>query len=342
MQNTFIIAEAGVNHNGDISLALKMIDAAKKAKVDAIKFQTFKSEKLVVRNCEMAEYQKNNLKSENSQLDMLKKLEISFEDFKKIKLYCEKVGILFLSTPFDSDSLNFLVDELEITLLKVSSGDLTNIPFLNEIALKNLPVILSTGMANLDEIAMALQVFHNNNMFDNKISVLHCTSNYPTPYNEVNLNAMLTIRNEFKLPVGYSDHTLGIEVPIAAVSLGAEIIEKHFTLDKLMEGPDHSASLNPFELTKMVKSIRNIEEAFGDGVKIPNSSEKVILTKVRKSLVINKIVKRGHIISKNDLVIKRPGSGIEPRYYDEIIGKIIKIDLNEDEVLKWEYFRSKE
>ena len=276
----FIIAEAGVNHNGKMELAYKLIDAAKEAGVDCIKFQTFKTEKVISKNTEMATYQKENLKNEETQYEMVKKLELSYQNFKDLKDYCQKIGIQFLSTPDEEESLDFLVDQLKMNTIKVGSGELTNYPYLKKIALKNKDIIISTGMANLSEIEKALECIRKYN--NKEITVLHCTTNYPCPMDEVNLLAMNTIKEAFKVKVGYSDHTLGIEVPIAAVALGAKVIEKHFTLDKNMEGPDHKASLDPEELKLMVDGIRNVEMALGDGVKKPNKSEELIKKVVRR------------------------------------------------------------
>lgn len=337
MKNVFIIAEAGVNHNGHMDLAYKLIDAAKEAGVDAIKFQTFKTENLVSKACDMADYQIKNIEVESSQYDMLKKLELSYNEFRELKTYCDGIGIVFLSTPFDDESLDFLVDELKIKLLKIPSGEIDNIDFLEKVAKKNLETILSTGMSTLAEVESAIEVFNKCGTFTSKLSVLHCTTNYPTPYNEVNLNAMLTIKNAFKVPIGYSDHTLGIEVPIAAVGLGAEIIEKHFTLDKNLEGPDHKASLDPSQLLNMVNGIRNIEKALGDGIKKPNESELQIMVNVRKSIVINKSVKAGHVLTEGDIGIKRPAYGIKPKHFRTIIGKKVKMDIKSDTVLLWDY-----
>ena len=305
----FIIAEAGVNHNGDIGLAYKLIDAAKEAGVDCIKFQTFKTEKVISKNTEMASYQKENLQNKDTQYEMVKKLELSYENFKDLKNYCQKVGIQFLSTPDEEESLDFLVDKLNMEIIKVGSGELTNYPYLKKIALKNKEIIISTGMSNLSEIERALECIRKYN--NKEIIALHCTTNYPCPMEEVNLLAMNTIKEAFKIKVGYSDHTLGIEVPIAAVALGAEVIEKHFTLDKNMEGPDHRASLDPTELKLMVKSIRNIEKALGDGVKKPNKSEELIKKVVRRRVIIARDLEKGHILTEEDLEYKRANNGIE-------------------------------
>lgn len=332
----FIIAEAGVNHNGNLSNALKLVEIAKGAGANAVKFQTFVAEKLVSKSTSMAQYQKNNINKVTSQFEMIKTLELSFEDFLNIKSYCDKIGILFLSTPFDSVSVDFLNDL--VPLYKVGSGEITNYPLLKRIAQKGKSIILSTGMCNLGEVEKAISVIQQEGNKD--ISLLHCTTNYPCPYEEVNLNAMLTLKESFKLPVGYSDHTLGIEVPIAAVALGAKIIEKHFTLDKNLPGPDHKASADPIELKEMIKAIRNIETSMGDGIKKPNKSEFEVMTVARKSLVAIRNLKAGDTINESDIAIKRPGNGIKPDLLDIVIGKKLLRDVEEDELLSWECFIS--
>lgn len=327
MKNVFIIAEAGVNHNGSLDLAKKLVDKALEAGVDCIKFQTFKSENLVSMSAQMAEYQKENLGKDESQYKMLKELEISFEEFKELKKYCEEKNIMFLSTPFDLESCDFLND-LDMKIFKIPSGEITNLPYLRKINSFGKKVILSTGMANLNEIQDALNVLK-----DCEVSLLHCTTEYPCPYDNVNLNAIDTLRKEFKLEVGYSDHTQGIEVPIAAVAKGATIIEKHFTLDRNMEGPDHKASLEPNELKQMVTSIRNIEKAFGNGTKEPQECEKKNIEIARKSIVAKINIKKGEIFTENNLTTKRPGSGISPMKWDFIIGKTATKDYQEDELI---------
>lgn len=327
MKKVFIIAEAGVNHNGSLDLAKKLVDKAVEAGVDCIKFQTFKSENLVSMSAQMAEYQKENLGKDESQYKMLKELEISFEEFKELKKYCEEKNIMFLSTPFDLESCDFLND-LDMKIFKIPSGEITNLPYLRKINSFGKKVILSTGMANLNEIQDALNVLK-----DCEVSLLHCTTEYPCPYDNVNLNAIDTLRKEFKLEVGYSDHTQGIEVPIAAVAKGATIIEKHFTLDRNMEGPDHKASLEPNELKQMVTSIRNIEKAFGNGTKEPQECEKKNIEIARKSIVAKINIKKGEIFTENNLTTKRPGSGISPMKWDFIIGKTATKDYQEDELI---------
>lgn len=330
---TFIIAEAGVNHNGNIEIAKKLVDVACKAGVDAIKFQTFKADKLVTRKAEMAEYQKQNIGNNESQYQMLKKLELSYEDHVELYNYCEKKGIMFISTPFDIDSVD-LLEKLGVKLYKIGSGDLTNMLLLKYIARKNKPIILSTGMASLGEVEEAIDWIKEEG--NNDIILLHCTSNYPTAYEDVNLRAMETMRQAFKLPVGYSDHTIGIEVSIAAVAMGACVIEKHFTLDKEMEGPDHRASLEPEELKQMVSSIRSIELSMGDGIKRCSESEMNNIKVVRKSIVVNKTIEPGTILTKDILRIKRPGYGIQPKFIDKIIGIKVNKKIKKDTVLRWE------
>lgn len=326
----FIIAEAGVNHNGDINLAKKMVDRAIEAGVDAIKFQTFKGEKLVTRYASMARYQKENIGKEDSQFNMLKKLELSFDEFLELKKYCNDKGIIFMSTPFDMESAEFL-NSIGVEAFKISSGDLTNIPMLEYIANFNKPIILSSGMAMLGEIEEALVCIRNRGV--DKIAVLHCTSNYPAPIESVNLKAMNTIKNTFNVLGGYSDHTEGITIPIAAAALGANIIEKHFTLDKNMEGPDHKASLNPEELKDMVEDIRKVETSLGNGIKMFSESELDTMKVARKSIVAARDINSGDIIKLGDLDYKRPGNGLSPKHYKEILGKIAKRDIKIDEQL---------
>jgi len=326
----FIIAEAGVNHNGSLDLACQLIDVAKDAGADAVKFQTFKAENVVSRLADKAEYQKKTTGSDKSQLEMIKKLEISFEDFVKLKKYCDKKVIMFLSTPFDHQSIDFLYNLVDI--YKIPSGEIINGPYLKHIAAKNKPIIMSTGMANLGEVEDAINSIREVNS-KAKISLLHCTTDYPASYEEVNLKAMQTLAAAFKLPVGYSDHTLGIEVPVAAVAMGAKIIEKHFTLDKNLPGPDHKASLEPDELKEMVKAIRNIEMALGDGIKKPNKSEIEIMKVVRKSIVASKSIKKGEMFTKTNITVKRPGIGISPMRWDEVIGERANRDFKDDELI---------
>lgn len=335
-KRVFIIAEAGVNHNGRLDLAYKLVDVAREAGADAIKFQTFKAEKVVSSKAPKAEYQKKATSSDKSQLGMIKKLEFSFEDFVKLKKYCDKKGIMFLSTPFDHQSIDFLYNLIDI--YKIPSGEIINHPYLKYIAAKNKPIIVSTGMANLGEVEEAINTILSVNSKAN-ISLLHCTTNYPAPYEEVNLKAMQTLAVAFKLPVGYSDHTLGIEMPVAAVAMGAKIIEKHFTLDKKLSGPDHKASLEPSELKEMVKAIRNIEMALGDGIKKPNKSEIEIMKVARRSLITTRDIRVGETIKESDIAIKRPGIGILPKFKEIVIGMKLINDIKQDEPLRWENFK---
>lgn len=324
----FIIAEAGVNHNGDIKLAKELVDKAVEAGVDAVKFQTFKTEKLVTGYANMAKYQKDNIGKEDSQFNMLKKLELSYDEFRELKNYCDDKGIIFMSTPFDFESADFL-NSIGVEIFKISSGDLTNTPMLEHIAKFNKPMILSSGMAVLGEIEDALIALRSIGM--DKIAVLHCTSNYPAALESVNLKAMNTIKNTFKVVGGYSDHTEGITIPIAAVALGADIIEKHFTLDKSMEGPDHKASLGPGELKRMVEEVRKVEISLGNGIKILSKSEIDTMKVARKSIVASRDIKQGEKISFKDLDYKRPGNGLSSKYYKELLGKRAKVDIKMDE-----------
>jgi len=333
MNNVFIIAEAGVNHNGDINLAKKLIDKAVEAGVDAIKFQTFRAENLVSKNAKKAKYQIENTKNNESQYEMLKKLELSFKDFEELKKYCNKKGIIFLSTPFDEESIEFL-DKLGLEIFKIPSGEITNLPYLRKIGSLKKRVIFSTGMANLGEIEDALDVLIKSGTTKEEITILHANTEYPTPFEDVNLKAMQTIACAFKIDVGYSDHTLGIEVPIAAVAMGAKVIEKHFTLDRALPGPDHKASLEPDELKAMVKAIRNIEVALGDGIKRPSKSEAKNMAVARKSIVAKRDIKKGEKFTEENITVKRPGNGISPMRWDEIIGKIANKDYKEDELIE--------
>jgi len=328
----FIIAEAGVNHNGKLSLAKKLVDKAKEAGVDAVKFQTFKAENIVTKEAKQAKYQTKNIGKKESQFAMLKRLELSYADFRNLKKYCARKKIIFLSTPHSSKEDVDIVAEL-CPVIKIASGDLTNLPFLKYIAKKDLPIILSTGMANLREVKEAVKTILSINK---KIILLHCTTNYPTPVNEVNLRAMFTMGEEFNLPVGYSDHTQGMEVSLAAAAMGACVIEKHFTLNKKLPGPDHKASLGPEELKAMVRGIRNIQAALGDGTKKPTPSEMETAKVARKSIVAAKNIKKGTEIREDMLVIKRPGTGIAPKYFNEILGKKAKKDIKKEFLINWE------
>ena len=330
MNKVLIIAEAGVNHNGSIDLAKKLIDVAAKAGVDYVKFQTFKTENLASKSAPSADYQKKS--TSDSQFDMLKKLELDKGTHEILIDYCNAKGVKFLSTAFDLDSID-LLEELNIPFYKIPSGELTNLPYLEKIAATGKDVIISTGMAYLNEIKESVKVFQNLGYSNEKIKVLHCNTEYPTPMEDVNLNAMLTIAKECNVEVGYSDHTLGVEVPIAAVSLGATVIEKHFTLDKTMEGPDHKASLEPDELMQMVSSIRNVEKALGRKEKEPTASEKKNLLIARKSLHLSNSLKKGDKIKREDLVLLRPGNGISGMRINKIIGKELNKDLSSGTML---------
>lgn len=324
----YIIAEAGVNHNGRLDLAYKLCDAAKQAGADAVKFQTWITEDIITQNVEQAEYQKKNNGNDESQFDMLKKLELSFDDFSKIKEHCDNIGITFMSTADEKMSLDFLVS-LGVPCLKVGSGDIGNISYLRYVGSKGLPVILSTGMSSLSDVDISIRALKEGGATD--ITLLHCTTNYPCPKEDVNLLAMLTLRDAFHLPVGYSDHTEGIEVATAAAALGATVIEKHFTLDKNMEGPDHIASTEPDEFKKMVESIRNVEKCLGNGLKVPTVSEKEISKVVLKRIVAARPIKKGTIFSDSDLAIKRNDSGLPARFWDIVIGHKADRDYEKDE-----------
>lgn len=332
MNKVFIIAEAGVNHNGSIELAKQLIEKGAEAGVDAVKFQSFKASKLVTVNAEKADYQiANTGNNAENQYDMIKKLELDYDKHQELMDYANSKNVMFLSSAFDLESIDLLVD-LDLSVFKIPSGEITNLPYLRKIAQTKKPVILSTGMATLGEIEEALEVLKNNGTTD--VTILHCNTEYPTPMSDVNLTAMNTMKDAFKVKVGYSDHTLGIEVPIAAVALGAVVIEKHFTLDKTMEGPDHKASLEPDELKQMVKSIRNIEKALGTGVKTPTDSERKNKPIARKSIVAKAPISIGEIFSEENLEIKRPGTGISPMLWDEIIGSKATKDYQADELIE--------
>ncbi|NLJ05530.1 MAG: N-acetylneuraminate synthase [Exilispira sp.] len=330
MNSVFIIAEAGVNHNGSLDIAYKLIDEAKNAGADAVKFQTFKAEDLTTKDNKMAEYQITNTSKLETQLEMLKRLELSFDDFLKLKIYCDKINIEFLSSPFDIESARFLY-KIGLKKFKIASGEITNIILLREIGSYKKDVIMSTGMCYIAEVENALNILIENGTEKQNICILHCNTEYPTIFEDVNLLAMTTLENTFKVDVGYSDHTEGMEVPLAAVALGAKVIEKHFTLDRSMEGPDHKASMEPEEFRKMVSSIRNIEKCLGDGVKKPSESEKKNINLVRKSIVASKVIRKGEIFSESNLTVKRPGNGLSPFLWDKIIGKIAQKDYYTDE-----------
>lgn len=339
----FIIAEAGVNHNGCINRALNMIQIAAKSGADAIKFQTFTAEKLVTKIAKTADYQKTNCGHDN-QYEMLKQLELKESDYPRLVEECAKYNIEFMSTPFDEDALEMLVS-VGMKRIKIPSGELTNLPFIRAIARKNLPLILSTGMGTLEEIGEAVHAIRDERIqreflepLDQILTILHCTSNYPCPIEQANLRAMVTIKNTFSLPIGYSDHTLGIEIAPICLGLGATVYEKHFTLDKNLPGPDHCASLDPDELTTFVTKIRMAEDALGSFDKKPTPSELEIRKIVRKSLALKQAKKAGDVIDQKDIHCLRPGTGIEPKFLDTVIGKRLKTDVDADTILMWEYF----
>lgn len=331
MSKVFIIAEAGVNHNGDIKIAKQLVDAAAIAGTDAVKFQTFKAEKLVCKDAGKAEYQVETTGSSETQYEMLKKLELSVQMHKELIQYCKEKNIMFLSTPFDIDSIRLLAD-LDMQVFKIPSGEITNLPYLREIAKLQRKVILSTGMSSLDEVKAATEALRKNGTQD--ITLLHCNTQYPTPVSDVNLLAMVKMGEELGVPVGYSDHTQGIEVPLAAVALGACAIEKHFTLDKNMDGPDHKASLEPQELRQMVEGIRKIEQALGNGIKQASPSESDNKDIVRKSIVAARSIKKGELFTEENLTTKRPGTGINPMRWDDIIGKAAPVDYQTDDMIR--------
>ena len=332
-QHITIIAEAGVNHNGSMATAKKMIDAAVDAGADLVKFQTFKAETLITETAEKAEYQKNLTEDSESQFEMLKKLELNRDKHEELILYCGQKNIQFLSTAFDHDSIDLLA-ELNIPFFKIPSGDITNLPYMRHVGRMGKPVVMSTGMATLEEVQIAMNVLLEVGVKKDDLTILHCNTEYPTPMPDVNLRAMLTIRDELGVNVGYSDHTLGIEVPVAAVAMGACVIEKHFTLDRNMPGPDHAASLEPDELKSMVSAIRNIEQALGYGEKKPSPSETNNIVVVRKSIVAKKDIKKGEVLSDSNLDTKRPGTGISPMEWDAYIGKFADREYQTDELIQ--------
>ena len=332
MSHTLIIAEAGVNHNGSLEMAMQLIEKAAEAGVDYVKFQTFKSEKLVSRHATKAEYQKANTDGEDSQLKMLQQLELSPDDHLRLIEHCTHCGIKFLSTAFDLDSIDFL-DSLNLDLWKIPSGEITNLPYLRRIAQKGSRVIMSTGMCEPEDIEAALNVLTTNGTPLENITLLHCNTEYPTPWGDVNLRAMHDIAKRFNVSVGYSDHTKGIEVPIAAVALGATVIEKHFTLDNNLPGPDHKASLEPQQLKAMVDAIRHIEQALGNGVKQISESERKNIAIARKSIVAASEIKKGELFTEENLTVKRPGGGISPMKWDELIGTTASRDYQPDELI---------
>ena len=322
----FIIAEAGVNHNGSLDSAIGLVDAAADAGADAVKFQTFSADRLVSKTAQKAEYQKAATGADESQYEMLKRLELSDVAHLAIAEHCRKRGIMFLSTAFDCDGVRYL-DTLGMPIFKIPSGEITNLPYLRTVSSCGKPMILSTGMSTMDEIRAAVSVLGESR----DITLLHCTTEYPCPFSSVNLTAMVTMRKEFGLPVGYSDHTLGIEVPIAAVAIGARVIEKHFTLDRNQEGPDHKASLEPGELAKMVMAIRNVESALGNGIKTPAEVELKNIAVARKSIVARVPIRKGELFTEDNLSVKRPGTGLSPMLWDKVLGTVASRDYAEDE-----------
>lgn len=330
---TLIIAEAGVNHNGSLDLAFDLIGAAAKAGADVVKFQTFKAKSLLTQSALKADYQLQTTNSEESQFEMIKKLELSEKMHLELIAECSNHGIRFASTGFDEGSVDLLCD-LGIDFLKIPSGEITNVPYLRHVGSKGLPVILSTGMSELKEVKEALDILMRAGVQKEKVTVLHCNTEYPTPMADVNLNAMLTMRDELGVEVGYSDHTQGIEIPIAAVALGAKVIEKHFTLDRKMAGPDHEASLEPAELSQMVSSVRNVECGMGNGIKRPSSSEMKNIQVVRKSIVARENIIKGEVFSEKNLCVKRPGNGLSPIKWDEVMGQSSLRDFNADELIE--------
>lgn len=332
-KRTFIIAEAGVNHNGSIKIAKNLIDVAVNAGADAVKFQTFKANSIVSKYAPKAVYQKRTTPISESHFEMIKKLELDFDDHKELVRYCNQKGIVFISSPFDLESID-LLNGLGLKIFKIPSGEITNLPYLRKIGSLGKQIIMSTGMASLDEVKDAMEVLLASGTKRENITVLHCTTEYPAPIEEVNLKAMLTIKEKLKVNVGYSDHTMGIDIPIAATVLGARVIEKHFTLSKKMEGPDHKASLEPQELEAMVKAIRYIEKAMGTGIKKPSKSEIKNIAAARKSIVAARDIKKGKVFTEDDLAVKRPGTGISPMQWDMVIGKKAKRNFKKDELIE--------
>jgi len=330
--NTLIIAEAGVNHNGSLDIAKKLIEAASEAGSDLIKFQTFKTESIITKKAEKADYQKDFTEKSESQFEMLKKLELDRTAHEELIQYCKIKNIQFLSTAFDHDSINLLA-ELNIPFYKIPSGEITNLPYLRHVGRMGKPVVMSTGMATLQEVEAAMNVLLKVGVKKDDLTILHCNTEYPTPMEDVNLKAMLTMRDELGVAVGYSDHTLGIEVSVAAVALGASVIEKHFTLDRTLPGPDHAASLEPDELKAMVAAIRNIEKAIGDRVKKPSPSEMKNMSIARRSIVAKKPISKGELFSEKNLTVKRPGTGISPMEWDTYIGKLSDREYQADELI---------
>lgn len=334
-KNTFIIAEAGINHNGSFSLAKDLIDAAAESNADAIKFQNFRAHMVISKYAEKADYQKKSRFDRETQLEMLKKFELDDDDYYKLCKYTAKKNITFLSTPKDIESAK-LLEDIGVDIYKIGSTEINNFEFLNYVASFKKPILLSTGMSTLDEVRQAVKLIQERN--DSLLVLLHCISQYPCPVEQVNLKAMLTLKKVFRLPIGYSDHTLGIEITLAAVALGAKVIEKHFTLNRAIKGPDHAISIEPKEFKSMVSHIRNIEKSMGSGTKEPSPCEIENRRLLRRSLVFSKDLKQGSILTANDIIVKRPGWGIEPKYKAKLISKVLKCDVFEDQLLQWEMF----
>jgi N,N'-diacetyllegionaminate synthase len=331
-EKVLIIAEAGVNHNGDLDKAFKLIDVAVEAQADIVKFQTFKAETLVTKTAQMAVYQKENLQTDAVQFKMLKELELQWKDHEKLIEHCKKSGIKFLSTGFDIESLKFLAT-LNMGIWKIPSGEITNLPYLEFLAEQSGEIIISTGMCDMNDIKSSLKIFESKGVQKNRITVLHCNTDYPTRYSDVHLNAMKSIKEACQVKVGYSDHTMGIEVSVAAVALGATLIEKHFTLDRNLPGPDHKASLEPHELKQMVSSIRNIEQALGRSEKLPTERELLNRVVARKSIVAKKPIAKGAVFTYENLTTKRPGTGISPMKWHEVLGTIAQKDYEADDLI---------
>ena len=329
--SVMIIAEAGVNHNGSLELAKKMADLAKEAGADIVKYQTAVPELVISRFAPKAEYQKESTGEEENQLEMVKKIHFGFDAHRELKEYCDSIGIMYLSTPFDMDSIDFL-SGMDMPVWKIPSGEVTNLPYLEKVARLKRPIVMSTGMCEKEEIAAALDILYKNGAED--VTVLHCNTEYPTPLKDANVKAMLDIKETFGTKVGYSDHTLGLEAPLAAVALGATVLEKHFTLDKNMEGPDHAASMSPDELKAFVKAVRNMEIALGDGVKKVTESEGKNRDVARKSIVAKYPIKKGEVFTEDNITVKRPGSGISPMRWYDVLGKTAFRDFETDELIE--------
>jgi N,N'-diacetyllegionaminate synthase len=334
MPHVFVIAEAGVNHNGSLDLALQLVDAAKASGADAVKFQTFRADQLATRSAHKAPYQERTTSNSESQFEMLQRLQLDAAAHRRLIDHCRNVGIQFLSSPFDTQSADLLAT-MNVPLYKVPSGEITNLPFLQHLARKSRPLILSTGMSTLGEVEEAVHVLQAAGAI--KLTLLHCVTEYPAPFAEVNLRAMQTLKSAFGLPVGYSDHTSGIEIAIAAVALGAEVIEKHFTLDRSLPGPDHSASLEPIELRQMVTAIRHVEAALGTGIKAPAPCELPNISVARKSVVAARTLPTGHQLATGDLEIKRPGNGLAPKLLPTLIGRTLRASVAKDEIINWDH-----